>query len=58
VAKVRLKATLTIGARNYLPDEEIELPDEEATTLFRRGLVEIVRESTAERKVTKKKGGK
>jgi hypothetical protein len=59
VAKVRLKATLTIGARNYLAGDVVELTDEQAKVLIERDLAELVEEEIdlAEKK-PKKKGGK
>jgi hypothetical protein len=53
VAKVRLKATLTIGARNYLSGEVVELTDEQAKVLIEQELAELVEEEKP-----KKKGGK
>jgi hypothetical protein len=53
VAKVRLKATLTIGARNYLAGDVVELTDEQAKVLVERELAELVEEEKP-----KKKGGK
>jgi uncharacterized membrane protein len=59
VAKVRLKATLTIGARNYLAGDVVELTEEQAKVLVDRDLAELVEEKIdlAEKK-PKKKGGK
>jgi hypothetical protein len=62
VAKVRLKATLTIGARNYLAGDVVELTDEQAKVLVERELAELVEDEGGEidlaEKKPKKKGGK
>ncbi len=42
--KVRLKATLTIGANNYAEGSEIELTDEQAKELIKFGLAEPIEE--------------
>jgi hypothetical protein len=59
VAKVRVKATLTVGSRNYLAGDVIELPDEQAEEFIKRELAELIEEKIdlAEKK-PKKKGGK
>ncbi|MGB9608662.1 MAG: hypothetical protein ACPLSK_02045 [bacterium] len=61
MAKVRLKATLTIGSQNYLAGEIIELTDEEVEELIKRELVERIEEEVelSEKKPkSKPKGGK
>ncbi|MGB9877343.1 MAG: hypothetical protein ACPLPS_06205 [bacterium] len=61
MAKVRLKATLTIGFQNYLAGEIIELTDEQAEELIKRELVERIEEEVelSEKKPkSKPKGGK
>ena len=61
VAKVRLKATLTIGSQNYLAGEVIELTDEEVEELIKRELAERIEEEVelSEKKPkSKPKGGK
>ena len=59
---MRLKATLTIGAINYLAGDVIELPDEQAEELLKRELAELVEDEGGEidlaEKKPKKKGGK
>lgn len=61
MAKVRLKATLTIGSQNYLAGEVIELTDEEVEELIKRELAERIEEEVelSEKKPkSKPKGGK
>ena len=62
MAKVLLKTTLTVGSRNYLAGDVIELPDERAEELIKRELAELIEDEGGEidlaEKKPKKKGGK
>jgi hypothetical protein len=65
MAKILLKTTLTVGSRNYLAGDVIELPDEQAEELIgrKRELAELVEDEggeidLAEKKPKKKFGGK
>ena len=62
MAKILLKTTLTVGSRNYLAGDVIELPDEQAEELIERELAELVEDEGGEidlaEKKPKKKGGK
>ena len=62
MAKVLLKTTLTVGSRNYLAGDVIELPDEQAEELIKRELAELIEDEGGEidlaEKKPKKKGGK
>jgi hypothetical protein len=62
MAKVLLKTTLTVGSRNYLAGEVVELPDEQGEELIERELAELVEDEGGEidlaEKKPKKKGGK
>ena len=62
MAKVLLKTTLTVGSRNYLAGDVIELPDEQTEELIKRELAELIEDEGGEidlaEKKPKKKGGK
>jgi hypothetical protein len=62
MVKVLLKTTLTVGSRNYLAGDVIELPDEQGEELIKRELAELVEDEGGEidlaEKKPKKKGGK
>jgi hypothetical protein len=62
MVKVLLKTTLTVGSRNYLAGDVIELLDEQAEELIKRELAELIEDEGGEidlaEKKPKKKGGK